>query len=255
MQQQPVINTLGSPFIELVSVDSTNNYALRQVREGLAGHGSAFFTYEQTAGKGQMGRQWLSEKGANIALSVVIQPKPLQISQQFQLSACIATAACNFLSKYAGEDVKIKWPNDLYWKDRKIGGILIENIISGTPPAWHWAVAGIGININQTLFSPELANPVSLKQITGKNSDTKTLAEKLCTTMDKYFAQLIREGFDNLYKEYNNNLFKINEEVRLKKGNSVFRTIIKGVTERGELITDNTILEERFSFGEIAWIV
>lgn len=253
MQQQPVINPLGSPFIELSSVDSTNNYALSRVREGLAGHGSAFFTYEQTAGKGQMGRQWLSEKGANIALSVVIQPKPLQISQQFQLSACIAIAASSFLSKYAGEEIKIKWPNDLYWKSRKIGGILIENIISGASPTWHWAVAGTGININQTLFPPGLPNPVSLKQITGKSFDSKKLAEELCVILDKYFAQLISEGFENIYKEYNNCLYKLNEAVRLKKGNSVFRTTIIGVTAGGELITNNTIMEQRFLFGEIAW--
>lgn len=255
MLQQPVINPLGSPFIELSSVDSTNNYALAKIREGLAGHGTVFFTYEQTAGKGQMGRQWLSEKGANIALSVVIQPKPLQIPQQFQLSACIAMAACSFLTEYAGEEIRIKWPNDLYWKERKIGGILIENIIGGTEPAWQWAVAGIGININQTLFPDALPNPVSLKQITGKRFATKKLAEDLCVVMNKYFEQLRSEGFDAIYKEYNNSLYKLNEAVRLKKGNSVFQTTIKGVTESGALITNNTVMEEQFSFGEISWIV
>ncbi len=81
-----------------------------------------------------MGRQWISEKGANMALSIVLQPKPLQLSQQFQLSACIAVAVHRFYSNYAGEDTKIKWPNDLYWQDRKAGGILIESIVGSGEP-------------------------------------------------------------------------------------------------------------------------
>lgn len=255
MQQQPVINPLGSPFIELPSVDSTNNYALRQVHEGLAGHGSAFFAYEQTAGKGQMGKRWLSEKGANITLSVVIQPKSLQILQQFQVSACIATAVRRFLAGYVSEDVKIKWPNDLYWFDRKLGGILIENNIGSSPPVWQWAIVGIGLNINQTSFSPDLANPVSLKQITGKSFDTRKLAEELCVVMNNYFTELVKKGFDKIYKEYSGCLYKLNESVKLKKGSSVFSTTIKGVTKNGELVTHNSVVETHFSFGEIAWII
>ncbi|MES1224446.1 MAG: biotin--[acetyl-CoA-carboxylase] ligase, partial [Bacteroidota bacterium] len=107
MQHQPVISPLGSPFIELSSIDSTNNYALARIREGLAVHGAAFYTDDQTSGKGQMGKQWLSEKGANIALSVVIQPQSLLVSQQFQLSACIAVATQKFLETYAGDDIRI----------------------------------------------------------------------------------------------------------------------------------------------------
>jgi len=255
LQQQPVINPLGSPFIELSPVDSTNNYALAKIREGQAGHGTAFFTGEQTAGKGQMGRQWLSEKGANIALSVVIQPESLLISMQFRLSTCIAIAVQKFLTRYAGDDIKIKWPNDLYWKDRKMGGILIENIIGGAQPGWLWAVAGIGININQTLFDPELSNPVSLKQVTGKSFDTTVLAKEICSFLDSYFTKLMQGGFDEIFEEYNQCLYKLNETVRLKKGNSVSQATIKGVSENGELITFNTIMEERFAFGEIAWVV
>jgi len=255
LQQQPVINPLGSPFIELSSVDSTNNYALAKIREGQAGHGTAFFTGEQTAGKGQMGRQWVSEKGANIALSVVIQPESLLISMQFRLSACIAIAVQKFLTRYAGDDIKIKWPNDLYWKDRKMGGILIENIIGGAQPGWQWAVAGIGININQTLFDPELSNPVSLKQVTGKSFDTTLLAKEICSFLNSYLTKLMQEGFDEIFEEYNQCLYKLNETVRLKRGNSVSQATIKGVSENGELITFNTIMEERFAFGEIAWVL
>jgi len=258
LQHKPVIKPFGSPFIELLTVDSTNNYALSLSREGMAQHGTAIFAHEQTAGKGQMGRQWLTEKGANMALSIVLQPKPLQLSQQFQLSACIAVAVHKFYSNYAGEDTKIKWPNDLYWQDRKAGGILIESIVGSGEAgvgSWKWAVAGIGLNINQTEFSPDLPNPVSLKQITGKNFDSVQLAKELCSSIDHYFTWLINDGFADIYKEYNDCLYKLNETVKLKKNNSVFITTIKGVSPAGQLITYNDSMEERFEFGEVTWMI
>ena len=115
-----------------------------------------YLLMNRLAGKGQRGKIWTSEKDANIILSIVINPEPLQLSQQFQLSACVAVAVNDFFTKYAGMQTKIKWPNDLYWQDRKAGGILIENIVSTHQLIinnWEWAIIGIGININQTSFS------------------------------------------------------------------------------------------------------
>lgn len=258
MQHKPVIKPLGSPFIELQSIDSTNNYALTQIRERLAEHGTVFFAHEQTAGKGQMGRRWTSEKDVNIAMSVVLRPEPLTISQQFRLSACIAVAVLEFLSRYAKDDVRIKWPNDIYWQDRKLAGILIENIIGSSQLStgnWDWTVAGIGINVNQTVFSPDLPNPVSLKQITGKTFNTVQLAKSLCQDIHNCFAKLIQYGFDEIYKRYNENLYKLNQPAKLRQKNATFQTTIKGVSETGELITHNNVLEQRFAFGEISWSV
>jgi BirA family transcriptional regulator, biotin operon repressor / biotin---[acetyl-CoA-carboxylase] ligase len=121
--------------------------------------------------------------------------------------------------------------------------------------SWRWAIAGIGLNINQTQFSPDLPNPVSLKQITGKNFDAVQLAKELCNSVDHYFTRLIIDGFADIYKEYNNCLYKVNETVNLKKNNSVFITTIKGVSPAGQLITHNNSMEERFEFGEITWMI
>ena len=257
------MHPLGSPFIELQSIDSTNNYALTRIRERMAEHGTAFFAHEQTAGKGQMGRQWISQKDSNIAMSLVLRPGSLQLSQQFWLSACIAVAVLNFLTRHAGNDMRIKWPNDLYWQDRKLGGILIENIVGasrapagpGLPSTWDWAVTGIGLNINQTSFPPELPNPVSLKQITGKTFDTVLLAKDLCGDINDGFGQLLRNGFDEIYKLYNENIYKRGATVKLKKNSAVFQTTIKAVSETGELVTHNGVFEERFAFGEISWLL
>jgi BirA family biotin operon repressor/biotin-[acetyl-CoA-carboxylase] ligase len=249
--------SLGIPFIELQSVDSTNNYALGQIHANLAQPGTCYFAHEQTAGKGQRGKSWATEKEANVILSIALNPGSLQPFQQFYLSACIAVATHDFLSNYVGSELAIKWPNDLYWRDRKLGGILIENVIRGqgsTAAAWEWAVVGIGININQTHFSSHLTNPVSLKQMVGQDYDVLKLAKELCHAVDFGYKKLMKEGPGLILIQYNNLLYKKGEVVQLKKDNRIFRTTVKGVTPTGQLITKH-IIEERFEFGEIEWIV
>lgn len=257
MPQPSTANTIGIPFLELQSVDSTNNYARRLLHEGLAHHGFAVFAHEQVQGKGQRGKTWITEKDANIILSVVINPRPLQITEQFQLTTCTALAIHDFFSQYAGENTRIKWPNDLYWQDRKAGGILIENVIgTGKPETdrWQWAIIGTGININQTSFSPELKNPVSLRQITGKNFDPILLSKELCSVLDEKFKQLITGGFEKIFSEYLSVLYKKNETVKLRKENRVFEARIISVSPNGKLITRHSI-EEEFDFGEIEWVI
>jgi BirA family biotin operon repressor/biotin-[acetyl-CoA-carboxylase] ligase len=255
--------SIGSPFIELQSVDSTNNYALSQVHAGLAENGMAVFAHEQVAGKGQRGKKWASSTGDNIALSIVIKPAPLGVLQQFQLSACAAVSLCLFFQKYAGEDTSIKWPNDLYWKDRKAGGILIESVIrsqarNDSPGeaglnAWEWAVIGMGVNINQADFPAELANPVSLKQITGKKHDPILLAKELCSLFGYYYHILITEGFGTILPIYLSHFYKKDKKVKLKKGARVFEAVITGVTPEGKLVALHTI-EEHFDHGEVQWV-
>jgi len=170
--------SLGETLSFLPRVDSTNNYAMAQIRAGLAKHGNGYFAAEQTAGKGQRGKGWQAEPGANIILSLVLQPHWLQVSRQFHLSAAVALGCYDFFHSLAGDDTSLKWPNDIYWRDRKAGGILIENLLSGN--SWQFSVAGIGLNINQTHFPDALANPVSLRQITGREWDVPHLIKELC---------------------------------------------------------------------------
>lgn len=220
-------------------------------------HGMAIFTHEQTAGKGQRGKTWASEKGANLALSILLNPYPLRISEQFKLSVCVANSVHQFFSTNAGDETKIKWPNDLYWRDRKAGGILIENVVKSGDSAignWQWTIIGVGININQTSFSPDLPNPVSLKQITGKTFEPVKLAKKLCSVLEKNYQLLINEKFPDLFNYYLQHLYKKDEKVKLKKDNRVFETTIKGVSQTGQLITQHSI-EERFEFGEVEWLI
>ena len=260
----PATNTIGSPFIELQSVDSTNNYARQQIhaaclpdRQGSAQHGMTFFAHEQTNGKGQRGRVWMAEPGANITMSILVKPAPLPLSRQFQLNACVAVSVHEFFMKYAGEATKIKWPNDLYWQDRKAGGMLIESVVGSRESGvstWDWAIIGIGININQTSFPADLPNPVSLKQITGEDFNVVALAKELCGVFQRRFDELIGSGAENIFSIYNSHLYKVNEKVKLKKETRVFEVMIKSVSPDGKLLTHHAI-EEEFDFGDVEWVL
>lgn len=259
--------TIGTPFIELQSVDSTNNYARSLIKEAAAGHGTAIFAHEQWAGKGQMGKHWSSEPGANIILSIVVKPGPLMLTQQFALSACVAVSVHQFFMKHAGDETSIKWPNDLYWQDRKAGGVLIESGVKSSESGvsqstvrsrqsdsnWQWAIVGIGINVNQTRFPSGLPNPVSLQQITGKKFDAVALARECCGVLDQNFDELLNNGFDKIYNYYNNHLYKKNQVVRFRKANRVFEAIVEKVSLMGKLVVKNS-LEEEFDFGQVEWM-
>ncbi len=193
----PII-TLGEPLIELSEIDSTNMYAMEQIHAQKALSGSVYQTDFQTNGKGQHGRIWESHRGENLLCTYVLELNALKQgknwvpSEQLGLSAAVALGAQAFFMKFAGEETKIKKPNDLYWRDRKAGGILIENIVRGTD--WTWTVIGIGLNINQTQFSNEAGNPVSLKQITGKDWDIKTMQKKLAEALSASLNLWLTEG-------------------------------------------------------------
>jgi BirA family biotin operon repressor/biotin-[acetyl-CoA-carboxylase] ligase len=240
----------GSFFTILDTVDSTNNYAMARVDDGLARHGMAWFANEQTAGKGQRGKSWTSEKGKNVAMSLVLSPEQLKITSHFHLSAAVALACFKFLERYIDGETKIKWPNDLFWRDRKAGGILIENKLQGK--IWKWAVVGIGINVNQTVFNRDLNNAVSMKQIRGRTFDVIDLATDLRELL--IFTLAEQTGLEKILQQYNQHLYKINELVTLRKGGTRFDTVIKEVSPQGKLVTVDAI-EREFDFGEVEWVL
>jgi BirA family biotin operon repressor/biotin-[acetyl-CoA-carboxylase] ligase len=214
----------------------------------MARHGLGIFTHEQTAGRGQRGRKWLAAKNENILVSVILDTTPVPFRQPFRLNALVALSAINFFTKYAGDECSIKWPNDIYWRERKAGGILIETMGNG-----KWAIAGIGININQTSFPPELLNPVSLKQITGRSFDPVALAKELVQEVIVRFDQFMNSNFEDLVQAYSSFLYKKNAVVKFKRGNYVFEARVLGITEEGNLVISHTE-EETIKYGETEWL-
>ena len=245
----PII-ILGEPIIELSLVDSTNIYAMDQVKQGLASSGSGYFAHFQTRGKGQFTKFWESEASQNILLSYVLALEGAKPTQQFGFSVAISLGLYDFFNSIAGEETSIKWPNDLYWRDRKAGGILIENLLRGSE--WTWSVIGMGLNINQTEFSKELPNPVSLKQITGKSFEPL----ELIRTLSKFLTARLKEwklgDLDKMLAEYNTHLYKLGKTVKFKNKNIHFSGIVKGVNKQGQLIIDQGI-EQTYNFGELIW--
>lgn len=218
-----------------------------QVHAGLAKHGTTWFTQEQTEGKGQRGKQWITTPGQNILQSILVDPQLTGITKTFHLSVVVSLGCYDFFKKYAGDGTSIKWPNDLYWRDRKAGGILIENVYRG--PVWQFAIVGIGININQESFDPGIPQAISLKQITQKETDAVALGKELCTSIEKRLNENKKDGSSTM-EVYNSILYKRGQLVKLRKENMVFQTTISGVNEIGQLVTQDAI-ERTFDFGEV----
>lgn len=240
---------IGEPFIILSSVDSTNKYAMQEVHDQLSTHGKAYFAMEQTQGRGQRGKSWHSPYGENLLLSTVWHVDRPFPAEPFLFSMAMALACYRFFNKYAGDETALKWPNDLYWRDRKAGGLLIENVLQGS--TWKAAVVGTGININQVKFDPELSNPVSLRQITGKEFDPIVLAKELCSELEKS-GQQWNDAPETVVADYNAVLYKKDQRHLFQTELGNVEGIVKEVNAKGQLI----LLcpdEKTFDHGSLKW--
>jgi BirA family biotin operon repressor/biotin-[acetyl-CoA-carboxylase] ligase len=249
----PHFSRIGEPFITLSEVDSTNNYAMARIGEMPVSEGTTWFAWKQTSGKGQRGNQWQSEPGENITLSIVLKPVMLSPGEQFMLSAAVALGTRDLVKSYTGSDIKIKWSNDIYWNDKKTGGILIENVIRGS--LWHYAVVGVGLNVNQESFPSALPNPVSLRQITGRRYDVLEVSRELCQCIGRWYAALQSRNFNHILTEYTGSLYRLGQLHEYQMGKDRFKASIQGVKQDGKLLLlkGNNLLEA--DFGEVAFIL
>jgi BirA family biotin operon repressor/biotin-[acetyl-CoA-carboxylase] ligase len=176
---------------------------MAQIKAGLAKSGSCYTADFQTNGRGQHGRVWESSKGQNLLCSYILELNTLDAlknwtpADQIGFSAAIALGVRAFFAAFAGSETKIKKPNDIYFSDRKAGGILIENLVRGQE--WTWTVIGIGMNINQTEFSPEAfnsvsSNPISLQEITNQSWDIKKMQEHLSEALNDAIHDWLMKG-------------------------------------------------------------
>ena len=247
----PLPNPFGTPFVSLSSVDSTNDEARRYIQAGIAVPGMAIFTADQQKGKGQRGKTWEAAKDQSLALSILIKPDFLTVQQQFLLSALIALGTRAWLAtQVATDQFRIKWPNDLYWNHQKIGGILIENIVT-SGGEWNWAIVGIGINLNQDQFPSDLPNPVSLFQLNGKKSEPTTAAKSLCASLSDFFQSAMNKDEQKILEQYQQFLYGSGELCSFSRAGVSFQAIPLGVTPQGELLLDR--IEKPIQHGELEW--
>ncbi|HEX8460336.1 MAG TPA: biotin--[acetyl-CoA-carboxylase] ligase, partial [Segetibacter sp.] len=215
-------------------------------------HGATWFAHYQNAGKGQRGKTWKAEPSQNIMMSIVLKKPSFAITNQYVMNMAVALSCHNFFNAYTGANTTIKWPNDIYWRDRKAGGILIETVQQGND--WKYAVVGIGININQTLFPENLPNAVSLKQITGKNFEIISLAKGLCNLINDRWNLLLENKNKEILKEYNSVLYKLNSLASFKSGNTKIMAVVKGVNLQGELLLE-TEKGVTVPFTSLTWLM
>ncbi len=189
-------------FIYLPETNSTNNLLREMARQERLPEGFLVYSDFQTAGKGQPGNSWESENGKNLLFSILLFPENIQINKQFILSQLTCLAIKKVLDQYT-DGISIKWSNDIYWNEKKICGILIENSLIRDKIGQ--CIIGIGLNINQVIFTSNAPNPVSLKQITGKEMDR----EKILSDIHKELINLYKNlDFNKIQKEYHQNLYR-----------------------------------------------
>jgi len=168
-------------FIELPTTPSTNTYLSHIADEML--DGTVVYTDDQTAGRGQKGNHWESEKGKNLTFSQLIKSPAVAARDQFCISQAVAVAVAQTLAEVIQQPFCVKWPNDIYWHDRKVCGMLIENSLQGA--TIDYSIAGVGINVNQQHFVSDAPNPVSLHNITGQDYDTRWLLQLVCERIEQ----------------------------------------------------------------------
>lgn len=239
--------------IRVDEVDSTNLMLKKIAREEHPEEGSVVIAGYQTGGRGQMGTSWFSSKGENLLFSLLIYPKNVEANGQFIISRIASLAVKNTLDQFVS-DIRIKWPNDIYWKDKKIGGMLIENDIQGKQI--ENSVIGIGININQQIFPPDLPNPVSLKQITGSEQDMEYIFNIFMREFFMLYREFEHGGTNSIEDEYMLDLYRINDYYWFEDKNGKFKAIIENVLPTGHLVlkTLKNEVRRRYSFKEVAFV-
>lgn len=193
-------------YILLHETASTNTYLKRMA--GILPSGTVVYTHNQTAGRGQKGNSWEAEPGKNLTFSMLIKRPTVAVTSQFRISEAVSLAIVQELKSRYGQGFAVKWPNDIYWHDSKICGILIELSLDGS--GIEWLVAGVGLNVNQDRFVSDAPNPVSVKQITGNETDLEQLLHATCERIERLcnFDGMTEADFTAAHKRYLDTLYR-----------------------------------------------
>ncbi|GJM27531.1 MAG: biotin--[acetyl-CoA-carboxylase] ligase [Cyclobacteriaceae bacterium] len=219
---------------------------------GIVADGTVIVTNNQTAGKGQRGNKWESEPGQNLTLSAMVKPYFLPIAKQFDLTVITSLAIVHTLENFELTSARVKWPNDIYYHDDKIAGILIENTVRATQ--LEWAVLGIGLNVNQQQF--KVGNATSISLVSGKELELQQVLNKLLVHLNRNYQKLKSGLQEELRDEYTQKLMWINQRrtFREKDNEESFNGMIVRVTESGKLVIQTKQTERSYDFKEIVFV-
>jgi BirA family biotin operon repressor/biotin-[acetyl-CoA-carboxylase] ligase len=243
------------PLIKLEQTDSTNRYltSLCEERHDEIDSFTTVVADFQSAGKGQRGNSWESEDGKNLTFSFVLYPSFLSAKRQFVISQVVSIGIVSTLRKYKGEGFSIKWPNDIYYQDRKICGMLIEVYLQGLNLGR--CVCGIGLNVNQERFVSDAPNPVSLSQIIGREIDREELLKDVMVEIRRLYEDL-KQGKGNIADTYFKHLYRKDRYHSYKDANGVFEAKLVKVEPDGRLFLEDEQHQLRsYLFKEIQYII
>lgn len=234
------------------TLSSTNAHAFKIIEKSEAVDDfKVIVARNQTAGKGQRGNTWLSEPGQNCLFSMILNPVHIPANNQFILSQAISVAMHTMLSQYCS-NVWIKWPNDIYVGNKKIAGILIENILLGTNISK--SVIGIGFNCNQTVFDTSLPNPTSLALETNVTYDCLLIIQHIVAQCKQAYQEISRNRL-HVEQLYHNALYKKDTIATFIDANGTFEGTILGVETSGRLLIQDSNSQIRsYNFKEIEFV-
>ena len=243
---------IGQESIILPTCQSTNQFAREICEKESPKEGKVVLTFDQTAGKGQRGNSWQSEPHKNLTLSVILKPTFLDLSRQFYLNIMTSLAVFDFLSPFLEEySLKVKWPNDILYTEKKICGILIENIIRGSQ--LEYTVIGMGVNINQETFDYPQAS--SLKNFTNQAYDLYEITSQLLKKLEDQYLLLKNGKFEELKNRYIQKLFQYGQDAIYQDAQQkTFEGKIVGLQEDGRLVLVTGQEVKAFDFKEIKFL-
>ncbi|SES76947.1 biotin--[acetyl-CoA-carboxylase] ligase [Prevotella sp. kh1p2] len=241
---------MNTKLIELTETDSTNSY-LRAYKPAADEEMTVAVATYQRRGRGQGTNTWESEPGKNLLFSILVHPLMLPVAGQFVISEAVALSVRDALSAYT-DCLTIKWPNDIYWNDRKICGILIENKIAGG--RIHDCILGVGINVNQRLFTSPAPNPVSLVQITGTEVPPREVLDRVLRAFGSYYDCIVNGDYMAITAPYHEALYCRSGFHRFCDEDGEFEAAIVEVEDDGHLILrDRTGHARSYAFKEVAF--
>ncbi|MCC8424427.1 biotin--[acetyl-CoA-carboxylase] ligase [Mucilaginibacter sp. UR6-11] len=244
---------VGQNLLTLKEVDSTNNFLKNLLSNSKPlPEGTVIMAETQFAGRGQQNNKWHAEPGKNLTFSVLLKPSFLAIADQFDLTRAISLGVYDALYPLLGDQLKIKWPNDIYYGDKKLGGMLIENLLQGNQ--LKSAIIGIGLNINQENFPDGAGNATSIKQILQKDYDLQAILADICNNIEAYYLNLKAGKTDLIRNTYLTRLYGFNEIKRFKVSEVEFEGKIIGVKENGLLVINQNNKESTYNLKEIKFL-
>lgn len=239
-------------WLELSDISSTNDF-LRHYLPKEKKEMVLVTTDFQENGRGQTGNHWESERGKNLLFSLLLHPKSIKANRQFILSQAIALSIKEALSPFTG-GVVIKWPNDIYWQHKKMGGILIENSLQGAYV--EQCIIGVGLNINQQLFKSDAPNPISLCKVVGEEVEIRFVLADIIHRFKGYYASIQRGETAGIANAYEQSLYnKEGEHAYIDEGGR-FEASIERVEPTGHLqLRDTSGKIRRYAFKEVRHII